>query len=173
MVNVNDKFLRQIRNQVIKDSHIRIKYLDKIACKSKDNLKALLPKEKFDKIVLYQPNLNKKYNLENNELKEKFEKLQTKKELTPILNQHKMNNKTEDEDPWLLNCTDIDIPDTVKDILRLGEKFSSSFLTKKSQQVYEIVKNLEANIEKIPEKAQDEFRHKILSLSTNFSKTLF
>ena len=57
----------------------------------------------------------------------------------------------------------------MNDVLRLGKDFSSSFLTKKKDMVFEIVKDIESNMIKIKkEKDREELRHKLLNTSSNF-----
>ena len=56
-------------------------------------------------------------------------------------------------------------------VLRLGKDFSSSFLIKKKDMVFEIVKDIESNMIKIKkEKDREELRHKLLNTSSNFLK---
>ena len=43
-------------------------------------------------------------------------------------------------------------------------------MTKKQEHVFHICKDLEANIHQIPEKSQEEFRNKVLSLSSGYLK---
>ena len=56
------------------------------------------------------------------------------------------------------------------DILRLGPDFNSQFTTNKNNHIFEIVKELEANLIKFPEKCHDELRHRILSISSKYLK---
>ena len=71
----------------------------------------------------------------------------------------------------MINCTDTLIPDSVTDIIRLGEKFSSSFLSSKKQHVFEIMKDVEPNIDKIPEvNDRDQLRHSIINIASNYLK---
>ena len=101
-------------------------------------------------------------------IRQKFENLKTKQIHSVdniCLNKHKNSNNP---DPWLINYSNIILPDSVSDIIRLGDKFSSSFVSSKKEHIFEIVKDLETNIHKIPEEKQDEFRHKVLSLSSKY-----
>ena len=75
------------------------------------------------------------------------------------------NNNKDYQDPWLINLSDTCIPKNVLDILRLGSDFNSQFTTNKNNHIFEIVKDLEANLIKFPEKCHDELRHRILSTS--------
>ena len=54
-------------------------------------------------------------------------------------------------DPWLMNFSNVDLSETVSDIIRLVDKFSSSSLSSKNEHIFEIIKDLETNIHKIPE----------------------
>ena len=72
--------------------------------------------------------------------------------------------------------TDIKIPDSVRDILKLGKGFSSMVMNCRSRQVIAIIKdvqnvqvNVEANIDKIPRSDQQHFRNKVLHLSKSFT----
>ena len=73
--------------------------------------------------------------------------------------------KREKSDLWFVNLTDIEVPYSVQDILRLGKGFSSNMMNDKSKQMIEIVKNSEANIHKIPMSDQQDFKNKVLDLS--------
>ena len=46
----------------------------------------------------------------------------------------------EKSDPWFVNLTNVQVADSVQDILRLGRDFSSSVVNDKSKQMIEIVK---------------------------------
>ena len=83
------------------------------------------------------------------------------------LNLHKILNEGE-KDPWLLNLTNIEIPDSETDILRMGKGLSSMALNCRPKQVVEIIKDVEANIDKIPRSDQQDFRSKVLHLSKSF-----
>ena len=91
------------------------------------------------------------------------------------LNKHKekANNESfknkEYNDPWIVNFSDVQIPVKVNDVLRLQSEFSSSFLTKKKDMVFEIVKDIELNMVKTKkEKDREELRHKLLNTTSNF-----
>ena len=68
----------------------------------------------------------------------------------------------------MINLTNIRIPDSVEDILSLGEGFSNSMINSKSKQMLEIIKDVEASIYKLPHSDQQDFRNKILHLSKDF-----
>ena len=53
----------------------------------------------------------------------------------------------------------------VQDILRSGKGFRSNMINDKSNQMIAIVKNIEANIHKIPRPDKQDFRNKVLHLS--------
>ncbi|XP_033222538.1 uncharacterized protein LOC117176408 [Belonocnema kinseyi] len=71
------------------------------------------------------------------------------------------------KDPWLINISGIRVsPDSVLDILRLGGGFSNEFGEKKSDQVINMVKCLENNMEKIDDlEDRRNVRRKFLILS--------
>ena len=71
----------------------------------------------------------------------------------------------ENIDPWFVNLTETQVPDSIQDILRLGKGFSSNMINDTSKQMIEIVKDIEANIQKIPKSDQQDFRNKVLHLS--------
>ena len=56
------------------------------------------------------------------------------------------------------------MPVPVQDILRLGKGFRNNMINDKSNQMTEIVKDIEANIHKIPRSDQQDFRNKVLYL---------
>ena len=92
------------------------------------------------------------------------------------LNKHKENAENESfknkeyNNPWIVNFSDVQIPEKVNDVLRLEKEFSSSFLTKKKDMVFQIVKNIESNMVKIKkEKDRKELRHKLTNTTSNFS----
>ena len=80
------------------------------------------------------------------------------------LNLHRVFER-EKSDPWFVNLIYIQVPDSVQDILRLGKGFSSNMMNDESNQMIEIVKDIEANIYKIPRSDQPDFRNKLLHLS--------
>ena len=77
------------------------------------------------------------------------------------LNLHRVFER-EKSDPWFVNFTDVQVPDSAQDILRLGKDFSSNMNNNKSKQIIEIVNDIEANIHKIPKSDQQDFRNKVL-----------
>ena len=134
--------------------------------------------EVFQNIIEFKLNLQK---ISNNKRKKtlntKLSNLKHSKQIdnTIQLNKHKENfnnechKNKEFKDPWIVNCTDAPIPDNVNDVLRLGNNFSSSFFTKKKDMVFEIIKDIESNMEKInKEKEREELRHKLLNTTSNF-----
>ena len=119
-------------------------------------------------MISYQNDLNSKIHNNKIILDKKFENLKTKQihSVDKIcLNKHKNKNNP---DPWLINYSNTILPESVSDIIRLGDKFSSSSVSSKNEHIFQIVKDLETNIHKIPEEKQDEFRHKVLSLSSKY-----
>ena len=72
------------------------------------------------------------------------------------LNLHRVFER-EKSDPWFVNLTDVQVPHSIQDILRLGKGFSSNMMNDKSKQMIEIVKDIEANIHKIPRSDQQEY----------------
>ena len=69
------------------------------------------------------------------------------------LNLHRVFEREKSE-PWFVNLTDVQVPDSVQDILRSGKDFSSNMINDKSKQIIEIVKDIEANLHKIPRSDQ-------------------
>ena len=68
--------------------------------------------------------------------------------------------------------SDTNIPKNVSDILRLGIQFNSHSITSKKDHILEIIKDVETNLTKFPEKFHDEIRHKILAISSKYLKKL-
>ena len=62
---------------------------------------------------------------------------------------------------WFVNLTNIQMPYSVQDILRLGKGFSNNVMNHKSKQMIEIVNDIKANIDKIPRADQQDFRNKV------------
>ena len=61
------------------------------------------------------------------------------------------------------------IPNSVIDILRLGEKFSSPHLTSKQNTIFQIVKDVESNMNFIEgEENRDILRHRILNAAKSY-----
>ena len=65
------------------------------------------------------------------------------------LNLHRVFER-EKCDPWFVNLTDVQVTDSVQDILRLGKDFSSNMNNDISKKMIEIVNDIEANTHKIP-----------------------
>ena len=85
------------------------------------------------------------------------------------MNKHKrLNLFDSNKDPWIVNFTFQPIPGNVLDILRMGEGFSSQFNRKKSDQVIELVKDLESNITKIPIDDRQSFRNTFIEISHQY-----
>ena len=119
-------------------------------------------------MLSYQNDLNSKIYNNKTILDKKFENLKSKQihSVEKIcLNKHKNNHNP---DLWLINYSNTILPESVSGIIRLGDKFTSSFVSSKNEHIFEIVKDLETNIHKIPEEKQYEFRHKVLSLSSKY-----
>ena len=109
----------------------------------------------------------------NSKLSNKFHKLRQKQNPEPklTLNQHKRLNLIDnDRDPWIVNLTPRPqpIPENVSDILRTGEGFSSQYIRKKSNQVIELIKDLESNITKIPVDNRQSFRNSFIEISHQY-----
>ena len=140
------------------DIHYHLDYLNKKLDSLKIELNKLLPIEVFQNIIEFQLNLQKRSNNKKEKtLNKKLSNLKHSQQLdnTIQLNKHKENSNNEChenkefKDPWIVNCTDVQIPENVNDVLRLGNNFSSSFLTQKKDMVFEILKDIESNMEKI------------------------
>ena len=163
-----EKLKYQLRNMEIKDIHNHLHFLQNKSNNIRKSLASLIPTYLLDNMISYQNDLNSKIHNNKIILDKKFENLKTKQYhyVDKIcLNKHKNSNNP---DPWLINYSNIILPDSVSNIIRLGDKFSSSFVSSKNEHIFEIVKDLETNIHKIPEEKQDEFRHKVLSLSSKY-----
>ena len=142
----------------------------------KENLTEKLHSDTSQKLINFKKNLNDNHNFQNTKLFKKFQKLKHQQYVSRVkINQHRKVNiydqndinddNNNNNDPWLINCTDTLIPDSVTDIIRLGEKFSSYFLSSKKQHVFEIIKDLGSNIDQIPEvDDRDQLRHSIINI---------
>ena len=151
----------------IKDIHNHLHFLQNKSNNIKKSLATLIPTYLLDNMISYQNDLNSKIHNNKIILDRKFPNLKTSVDKI-CLNKHKKNNP----DPWLINYFNTILLESVSDIIRLGDKFSSSFVSSKNEHIFEIVKDLETNIHKIPEEKQDEFRHKVLSLSSKYINKL-
>ena len=85
------------------------------------------------------------------------------------LNLHRVFER-EKSDPWFVNLTDVQMPDSVQNILRLGKDFSSNMINDKTKKMIEIVKDIKANIHKILKSDQQDFRNKVLHLSKGLAE---
>ena len=153
----------------IKDIHNNLHFLQNNSDIIKKSLTSLVPIYLIENMISYQNDLNSK--IYNNEIRldEKIENLKTKQAhsfKTMCLNKHKNNNNS---DPWLINYSNTVLPESVSEIIRLGDKFSTSFVSSENKHIFEIVKDLETNIHKIPEEKQDEIRYKVLFLSSKYA----
>ena len=57
------------------------------------------------------------------------------------LNLHRVFERKK-SDSWFVNLTDIQVPDSVQDMLRLGKGYSSNMISDKSKQMIEIIKKV-------------------------------
>ena len=72
------------------------------------------------------------------------------------------------KDPWFINLTDSIIPKNVQDLLRLGDNFYNPIFANKKEQNFEVLKEMEKNIDKIPAEHKEELRLKFVNLSKSF-----
>ena len=132
-------------------------------------IKNLLPSSHYELLINFK---NKKIlSPLSSKLLNKFHNLQQKQnpEFSLTLNKHKrLNLFDSNKDPWIVNLTSQPIPDNVLDTLRMGERFSSQFIRKKSDQVIELVKDLESNITKIPIDDRQSFRNTFIEVSHQY-----
>ena len=63
------------------------------------------------------------------------------------LNLHRVFER-EKSDSWFVNLTDVQVPYSVQYIRRLWQGFNSNMINDKSKKMIEIVKDIEANINK-------------------------
>ena len=173
---------KNLMKSEIKDIHYHMNYLMKKSMRIKNNLTEKLDSDTLQNLINFQKNLNDNYNFQNTKLSKKLQKLKHQQYVSRVkINQHRKVNiydqndinddNNNNNDPWLINCTDTLIPDSVTDIIRLGEKFSSSFLSSKKQHIFEIIKDVESNIDKIPEvNNRDLLRHSIINIASKYLK---
>ena len=132
----------------------------------------------YNDILNNQINFDRCVTKKSKKLKKKFEILikSTRRNNSYIVyddsQQHvNLTNKSYDDnkqvnDPWFNNLSDTTIPNSVIDILRLGEKFNSPHLTSKQNIIFQIVKDVESNMNFIEGgENRDVLRHRILNVS--------
>ena len=140
MNNMVNKFEHRLRNEEIKDIHYHLNYLNKKLESQKIELKKLLPSKVVNNIIDFQLRLQNNGNNSKEEcLNTKLSSLKCCQQIqyNVQLNKHKENSNNESsknkeyKDPWIVNYSDVQIPENVNDVLRLGKDFNSSFLTRK------------------------------------------
>lgn len=137
------EFLRQkIVNLEIVDINIEIKFIENKIKLSENKIIALTSQEFFNNILNYHKYFLNNYtkNLINNSMK-KFNFIKTKQQaLSPLI------TNTKD---WLINKTNVTIPENVKEILSLGGKFATVY-DKTNLPISKIIANIENGIYSIP-----------------------
>lgn len=168
--NIVNKLEFKLLNEEINDVHKHLKYLNKQLTSLDIKIKNSLPIDIYNTIKNYKNRKTNPIKKTQNKLKDKLNKLKSSNVNTIEninLNVHRIKNL---EDNWIVNNSNVEIPTNVSDILRLGDKFSSSFVTNKSSIIFDIVKDIESNMHKIPFEVVDEFRHKVINISEKFIK---
>ena len=80
---------------------------------------------------------------------------------------YKFDNVNRD---WLVNLTDIDIPDNVKYILQLGQRFNlPNTVTNKGKMTCEFIKHIESNILKLDEQTKNLIRKDTIPILNNIN----
>ena len=166
------KFEKNMLNQVIKDIHFYIFPIKQRLISIKNNITRIFPDFKSNENIKYQKFLNnKKQHIEKQRLIKKLDKLKNNSDDNIKRNLHITSNNNNDYgDLWLLNLSDTCIHKNDLDILRLGPDFNLQFTTNKNDHIFEIVKDLETNFIRFPEKSHDELRHRILSILSKYLK---
>ena len=136
IIKIQDNFKITLLNLEIQDLHNHLNYLNK----QKKNIEIFLQKNfeivTYKKIIDYQQNRYRMKNNNNNNnldtrLKTKLDYLienQQNNYLFENLNQHKRISPEFSyvNDPWLVNLTEVQIPQKIQDLLTLGNQFSNS-----------------------------------------------
>ena len=128
-----EKLKYRLRNMEIKDIHNHLHFLQNKSNNIRKSLASLIPTYHSDNTISYQNDLNSKIHNNKIILDKKFENLKTKQihSIDKIcLNKHKNSNNP---DLWLINYSNTILPESVSDIIRLGDKFSSSFVSVTSE----------------------------------------
>ena len=83
---------------------------------------------------------------------------------------YKIDNVNDD---WLINLTDINIPNYVKYILQLGPRFNlPDFVTNNKNMTVEFIKHIENNIEKLDEKTKNLIRKDTITVLNSINYKL-
>ena len=161
-----NKFKCSLLNLQIKDISNHINFLKNRVFTTRNELEKCLPQGIIIDLLKHQIVLNNRFlNNDRGHMKKLNSAiLEQSSAQKQNLNLHRVFEK-EKNDPWFVNLTDVQVPDSVQDILRLGKDFSSNMINDKSKRMTEIVKDIEANIHKIPKSDQQDFRNKVLHSS--------
>ena len=128
----------------IKDISNHINFLKDRVLAIRNELEKCLPQEIIINLLKHQIVLNNRFlNIDRGHIIKLnsaiLEQSSTQKQ---NLNLHRVFER-EKSDPWFVNLTDVQVPDSVQDILRLDKGFSSNVINDKSKQMIEIVKDVE------------------------------
>lgn len=167
--NTLNKFKFSLLNLFIKDVSNHVNFLKSKISKIGSELEVCLQRDEIVNLLKHQVLLNQRFLSNDVKHENKLSILihQQTNVQEQNLNLHRIFEEG-DKDPWFVNLTDIQIPNLVTDILRLGQGFSNRVIKSKSKQMMEIVKDVESNIHKIPILDQQDFRNKVLHLLKSF-----
>jgi len=165
--NLKKNFQKKLLNLEIKDIHSQINYLMLKVENIEKFLSSRLPCDLLKRFFESNCNRFQKYNREIKEkLVNKFNKIRS------YQNTYYNNFFNMDKSKWIINYSSKEIPDYVKNILSLGERFALPINVNDSKDrldtVLGIVKNFEASIFKFPEQCADKLRAMVVnSLNRN------
>ena len=173
---------RNLLNIEIKDIFNHLNFLNSKVNNILIVLKNSIDPNLYIDIVNKYINFNFQFSHKSEKLKKKFDILENKNNVNVLdVNFYKsqdndnvanlsFNTNTQpNDDPWFKNFSDTVIPNAVIDVLRLGEKFSSSFLSSKQNIIFQIIKDVKSSISFIEgEEVRDRLGHRVLNSSKTF-----
>ena len=168
--DICDKLKQSVLNLIIQDIFFHINFLKSQLVKIEHKLFNILPTNivnfdimKFQKNFFVQsqvaniPKTNEKITFIKN-------KYNNNNNSSIQINQHKkLAQFSYDNDPWLTNLSNTQIPPQVQDLLRLGDDFCNPAFTSKRKQSLEVLKDVEKKIYKIPIDKREELRLKVVN----------
>lgn len=155
--NKYNTFLKSILNLLITDTIIEIKNLQKLEHSLTEKLSNILSKPLMETVLETRiRNCEKLFIHEKSKLQQKFQKLELKEKETS-------ERKKPDVQNWLINDTNVNIPEDVQEILCLGKKFATSW--KKSElPVDDVIASIETGLDKKSEGEKNEIREIVSNL---------
>ena len=163
--NLQFAFQRSILNLEIRDTCVQIKELENFIFFLTNRITSIFPTRVF----------NRFFQFESSKISLHFEenKFKCKKKLDSLINSLKCNKNTVSNSKlsqkWFRNLTGVQIPENVAKAASLGKKFGVT-IQKREIPTYNIIADIESNINKINRKSHDILRLKITNVVNNFKK---